>query len=53
MDPATIAILVGLGSLCVERLFSLLNKMKRSSCCGNKVEFESPTETPLVNNPQK
>lgn len=39
MDPVTIALLIGLGTLIVERAFSWGQKIRKSKCCGNEIEF--------------
>jgi hypothetical protein len=43
MDPTTIAILIGLGTLLIERTFKYLYKIKYSSCCGSVVVLKEST----------
>jgi len=40
MDPSTIALLVGLGTLIIERLYTWIMKIKSSKCCGGDIEFQ-------------
>jgi hypothetical protein len=42
MDPVTIALIIGLATLIVERSVSLLSRWKklRSSCCGNDISID-------------
>lgn len=44
MDPATIALLIGLGSLIIERTFKYMSKTRRShfksSCCNGGMVIE-------------
>ncbi len=44
MEPNTIIILVGLGTLLVERVFTWMRRIKKSECCGAKVELSDITE---------
>lgn len=39
MDPATIALIVGLATLIIERAFTWAQRIKKSSCCGGTVEL--------------
>jgi hypothetical protein len=45
MEPNTIIILVGLGTLLIERVFTWMLRVKKSECCGAKVEL-SDIQTP-------
>jgi hypothetical protein len=45
MDPNTIIILVGFGSLFIERLFTWMRRIKKSECCGASVEMSSDVST--------
>lgn len=40
LDPATITIIAGLATLLVERGFTWLGKIRKSSCCGNLIELD-------------
>ena len=47
MDPVTVGLLIGLSTLVVERLFSVLMKVKKSHCCGKNgldIEMKDSTE---------
>ncbi len=35
VDHATVALIIGVSTLVIERLFSLLRKIKNSTCCSN------------------
>jgi len=39
MDIVTVTLLVGLGTLLIERCFSWANKITNSECCGSKISF--------------
>lgn len=39
MDPATISLIVGVAILVLERGFSFINRIRKSTCCGNTVEM--------------
>jgi hypothetical protein len=45
MDPSSIALLVGLGSLLIERVYKYMNRAKKSKfhseCCGIKIDKET------------
>lgn len=41
MDPASIAILIGVATLLIERTYSFTNKIKKSKCCGNEIEMKN------------
>ena len=43
MDPISISLLVGICTLLIERVYSLLRRVKKSQCCDNKfnIEFSS------------
>lgn len=40
MEPTTIIIIIGLITLLIERGFSWAIKIKKSECCGTKVEMK-------------
>jgi len=40
MDPTTIAMLIALGTLLVERSFSMVKKIKRSKCFQFEIDFK-------------
>ncbi len=43
MDVATIALIIGFGSLFVERFFSWVNRIKKSICClGGEINLAEP-----------
>ena len=44
-DPVVITMLIGIISLIIERGYSLAVRIKSSSCCGNKVDFEDISQT--------
>ena len=48
MDPTSIAILIGLATLVVERIFSVANKIKSSKCCGGSIEFKNSVDKNIV-----
>jgi hypothetical protein len=49
MDASTIALLIGVATLLIERGFKWALRIKRSRCCGAEIEMrdvESGDETP-------
>jgi hypothetical protein len=41
MDATTIALIIGLGSLFVERFFTWASRIKKSTCClGGEIDME-------------
>lgn len=40
MEPTTLVIIIGLTTLLVERSFAWAIKIKKSECCGNKIEMD-------------
>ena len=38
IDPVQLSLIIGIVTLCVERFFSYLSKIKKSECCGNVIE---------------
>lgn len=38
IDPANIAIIVGVATLLIERAYKLLKNIKKSNCCGASIE---------------
>lgn len=40
MDPATVAILIGLGTLLIERGFKWAYKIQKSNCCCDCIKIE-------------
>jgi len=48
MDPATISLIVGVGILFIERLFSYLSQIKKSSC-SNCCSCEQQTPKRKIN----
>ncbi len=47
MEPNTIIILVGVGTLLIERVFTWMRRIKKSECCGAKVEMNSSNNDEL------
>ncbi len=47
MEPNTIIILVGFGSLLIERVFTWMRRIKKSECCGGKIEMSSSNSDEL------
>jgi len=41
MEPNTIILLVGLGTLIIERVFTWMRRIKKSECLGAKIEMSS------------
>lgn len=39
MDPTTIALLIGLTTLIIERFFTIINKIKSSKCFNTNIIF--------------
>jgi len=48
IDPVTVSTLVGMVGLLIMQTFTFLDKIKRSKCCGNTVEFEDTTLPPAT-----
>lgn len=46
MEPATIALIIGLATLMVERIFVWASKIKKSDCLGMKIERSNEMNTP-------
>lgn len=44
MDPVTIASLIAILTLLIERGFSIVRRVKKSTCCGSSIEFEEDKE---------
>lgn len=46
IDPITIGLLITVGTLLIERVYSIVSKQRRfkSSCCGGQVEMEKENE---------
>ena len=46
IDPITIGLLITVGTLLIERVYSIISKQRRfrSSCCGGEVEMENRGE---------
>ena len=42
---STTILIVGIGTLLIERLFSFLMKIRRSRCCGGEVELRQSTSS--------
>lgn len=40
MDGASIAMIIGLCTLIIERTFAWINKFKKSKCCGTEIEMD-------------
>ena len=53
MEPATIALLIGLGTLIIERTFKYMSKTRRShfksSCCNGGMVIERDISMPNIN----
>lgn len=48
MEPVTIALLIGLSTLVVERVFVWASKIKKSDCWGFKIERDDEMKTPKI-----
>lgn len=44
MDPVTIGLLIGLATLVIERIYAWAKKIKKSECCGTKIEIRDSHE---------
>jgi len=51
MDPISIGLLIGVATLIIERVFTLLNRLTTSKCCGSEIDFKE--SSPLVYNGQE
>jgi len=43
MDPQSIILIVGVAVLILERLFSCINRIKTSKCCGGELQLTTGT----------
>jgi len=46
MDPQSIILIVGVAVLIMERLFSCLNRVRTSKCCGGEIELSPEKNSP-------
>lgn len=45
MDPATVALLVGVGTLLIERAFAWMGKIKKIKMCGGEIKMEGASDS--------
>lgn len=46
MDPQSIILIVGVAVLIMERLFSCLNRVRTSKCCGGEIDLSPEKNSP-------
>lgn len=44
MDAITLSLIIGLATLIVERVFSVIRKIRKSSCCGSEFDLTGSEE---------
>ena len=40
LDAVTVSLLIGMVTLIIERMFTVIKRIHKSSCCNSTIEFE-------------